>query len=107
MAKPIEITDANFQEVVLNSDKPVVVDFWAAWCGPCKAIAPMITDLAEEFDGQVVVGKVDVDSNREISSKYKIMNIPTLLFFKDGEVVDKQVGVAPKAVLAGKAAAHI
>ena len=108
MAKPIEITDANFEEVVLGSDKPVVIDFWAEWCGPCKAIAPMISELAEELDGQVVVGKVDVDNNRGISSKYKIMSIPTLLFFKDGEVVDKHIGaMIPKTVLAGKATAHI
>ena len=106
MAKPIEITDSNFEEVVLNADKPVLIDFWAVWCGPCRAIAPVVEELAEEFSGQVVIGKLDVDSNPETSMKYGVRSIPTLLVFKGGEVVDKHVGVAPKAVLAGKLMAH-
>ncbi|MEZ4774085.1 MAG: thioredoxin [Bacteroidia bacterium] len=106
MGKPITITEQNFEEVVLNSDKPVLIDFWAAWCGPCRAIAPIIEDLANEMDGNAVIGKVDVDDNRNIAVKYGIMNIPTLLIFKDGQVVDKQVGLTSKAVLTNKMAAH-
>lgn len=98
----LEITDANFDEVVLKSDKPVLVDFWAEWCGPCRMVGPIVEELAGEYDGKAVIGKVNVDLNQEISMKYGIRNIPTLLVFKDGEVVDKQVGVAPKNVLAGK-----
>lgn len=98
----LEITDANFEEVVLNSDKPVLVDFWAEWCGPCRMVGPIVEELAGEYDGKAVVGKVNVDLNQEISMKYGIRNIPTLLVFKGGEIVDKQVGVAPKNVLAGK-----
>ena len=107
MAKPIEITDNNFEEVVLNSDQPVLIDFWAVWCGPCKAIAPAIEELATEFDGKAVIGKLDVDHNRETASKFGIMSIPTLLVFKDGKVVDKQVGLTSKGVLAGKLNSHL
>lgn len=98
----IEITDSNFQEVVLNAGKPAVVDFWAEWCGPCRMLTPIVKELSTEFEGTVVVGKVDVDSNPGISAKYGIRNIPTLLFFKDGQVVDKQVGVVPKGALVNK-----
>lgn len=98
----IELTDANFDELVLNSDKPVLVDFWAEWCGPCRMVGPIVEELAGEYDGKAVVGKVNVDENQEISMKFGIRNIPTLLVFKNGEIVDKQVGVAPKNVLAGK-----
>ena len=92
----LQITDASFDEVVLKSDKPVLVDFWATWCGPCRMLGPVIEELATEYEGRVVVGKVDVDNNQEFASKYGVRNIPTVLVFKDGEVVGRQVGVAPK-----------
>jgi len=98
----IEITDANFQELVLNAGKPAMIDFWAEWCGPCRMLTPVVKELSTEYEGRVVVGKVDVDSNPGISMKYGIRNIPTLLFFKNGEVVDKQVGVVPKGALVNK-----
>ena len=106
MAKPIEITDANFESIVLNSETPVLVDFWAAWCGPCRAIAPMIEELAGEMEGKAVIGKLDVDANPQTSIKFGVMSIPTLLVFKGGEVVDRHVGVAPKSVIANKLAVH-
>ena len=88
----LEITDATFDEVVLKSDKPVVVDFWAAWCGPCRMVGPIIDELSQEYDGKAVVGKVDVDSNQEYAAKYGVRSIPCLLFFKDGEVKDTITG---------------
>ena len=97
----LEITDATFEEV-LGSDKLVVLDFWAEWCGPCRMVGPIVEELAKEFDGQVVVGKMDVDENVETPNEYGIRNIPTILFFKDGQVVDKQIGATQKAVLAAK-----
>ena len=101
MVKTVEITDSNFEEVI-NSDNPVLVDFWAEWCGPCKMIAPVVEELASDYDGKAVIGKVDVDTNPEVSAKFGIRSIPTLLVFKNGEIVDKQVGAVPKAVLSQK-----
>ena len=98
----IEVTDANFEEVVLNSDKPVLVDFWAEWCGPCRMVTPIVKELAEEYGDKTVITKMDVDSNPGTSVKFGIRNIPTILFFKNGEVVDKQVGAVPKTILASK-----
>ena len=101
MSKPVEITDSNFEKII-NSDKPVLVDFWAEWCGPCKMIGPLVEELASEFEGKAIIGKVDVDTNPEVSAKFGIRSIPTLLVFKNGEIVDKQVGAVPKSVLSKK-----
>ena len=93
----LEVNDSNFEEVVLKSDKPVIVDFWAEWCGPCRMIAPYIEDISREFDGKAVVAKCDVDNNPGIVTKYGIRNIPTVLFFKNGQVADKQIGAVQKS----------
>jgi len=92
----IELTDSNFEETVIKSGKPVLVDFWAEWCGPCRMVAPIVHELSDEYKGKVVFGKVDVDNNNGVASKYGIRNIPTILFFKNGQVVDKLVGAVPK-----------
>lgn len=102
-----EFTDTNFQETALAEGTVSVVDFWAEWCGPCRMIAPVIEELAQEYDGRAVIGKVDVDSNPEVSFKYGVRSIPTILIIKDGEVVDKHVGVATKNALADKINAHL
>jgi thioredoxin 1 len=99
MSKPIEFTDNNFDEEVLKSDKPVLVDFWAEWCGPCRMVGPIVEELAGEYEGKAKIGKVDVDSNPEVSVKYGIRSIPSLLIFKNGEVVDQIIGAVPKAHL--------
>lgn len=106
MAKAIEITDANFDQII-NSDKPVLVDFWAEWCGPCKMVGPVVEELAGDYEGKAVVGKLDVDSNPNTSMRFGIRSIPTLLVFKNGQVVDKQVGAVGKPVLAQKIDAQL
>ncbi|GCD78625.1 thioredoxin [Thermaurantimonas aggregans] len=98
----VELNERNFDEIVVKSDKPVLVDFWAEWCGPCRIIGPTVEELAKEYEGKAIVGKVNVDENISVASKYGIRNIPTLLIFKGGQVVDKHVGVASKSVLAEK-----
>src|SRR5687768_12640537 len=103
----LEITDSNFEEVVLKSDKPVLVDFWAECCGTCRMVGPIVEELAKEYEGKAVIGKVNVDHSPNISMNFGIRNIPTLLFFKNGEVVDKQVGAVPKANLAAKLNSHL
>jgi len=97
----LEITDANINELI-NSGKPVVIDFWAEWCGPCRMVGPIVEELAKEYEGKVVIGKMDVDENVDTPTTYGIRNIPTMLFFKDGQVVDKQVGATQKSVIAAK-----
>jgi thioredoxin 1 len=97
----LEITDQNIKEII-GAGKPVVIDFWAEWCGPCRMVGPSIEELAQEFDGKVTIGKLNVDDNVDTPTEYGIRNIPTILFIKDGKVVDKQIGAAPKATLAAK-----
>lgn len=96
-----QVTNANYEEVV-NSGKPVVIDFWAEWCGPCKMMSPIVDELATEYDGKAIISKCDVDSADEVAATYKVRNIPTIIFIKDGKVVDKQVGATTKAALVAK-----
>ncbi len=103
----LEFTDANFKSEVIDSDKLTVVDFWAEWCGPCRAIGPIIEELGKEYEGRVNVGKVNVDHNSEVSINYGITSIPAILFFKNGEVVDKLVGAQPKGNFVKKIEQHM
>ena len=100
--KPLTFTDNNFEQEVLNSDKPVLIDFWAIWCGPCKIIAPVVEELASEYDGKAKIGKLDVDENQQTSIKYGVRSIPTLLIFKEGKVIDTIIGAVPKAQIVQK-----
>jgi len=100
--KALAVNEAEFDTVILQADKPAVVDFWAVWCGPCRIVAPIIEKLADEYDGRAILAKVDVDSNRGIAMRYGIQAIPTMLFFKDGEVVDRIVGAASEQAIRAK-----
>jgi thioredoxin 1 len=102
MTKPVEFTDSNFETEVVGSDTPVLVDFWAEWCGPCKMVAPVVEEIASEYEGKLKVGKLDVDSNQQVAFKYGIRGIPTLLIFKDGRVVEQIVGAVPKPHITSK-----
>jgi thioredoxin 1 len=103
----IEITDANFENEVVNSDIPVLIDFWAVWCGPCKLIAPTVEEIANDYQGKVKVGKLDVDNNQMVATKFGIRSIPTLLIFKGGKIVDQIVGAVPKSAIIQKLDAHL
>ncbi len=106
MGKTLELTDATFDET-LKSDKPVLVDFWAEWCGPCKMIGPVVEELANDYEGKAVIAKLNVDENPQVTVRFGVRSIPTLLVFKNGQIVDKQVGAVPKSVLAGKLQAQV
>jgi thioredoxin 1 len=105
--KVLTLTQANFQQEVKDSDLPVLVDFWASWCGPCRMIAPVIDEIAEELDGKLKIGKVDVDSNQQLASEFSVRSIPTLLVFKNGHVVEQMVGAVTKGPLLAKLQNHI
>jgi thioredoxin 1 len=107
MGKPVEVTDNTFDEMVIEADSPVLVDFWAEWCGPCKMIAPVLEELATELDGKLTIGKLDVDENQSTAMAYGVFSIPTLLLFKEGEPVERIVGYQPKQQLMNRLRAHI
>ncbi|HXF61499.1 MAG TPA: thioredoxin [Caldilineaceae bacterium] len=107
MGKPVQVTDSTFDEMVIASEQPVLVDFWAEWCGPCKMIAPVLEEIANDLDGKLTIGKLDVDENQNTAMAYGIFSIPTLLLFKDGEPVERIVGFQPKAQLLGKIQKHL
>ncbi len=98
----LEFTDANFEELAIKTDKPVIIDLWAEWCGPCRMLTPIIEEMAKEYEGKAVIGKLDVDNNPAVTAQFSVRNIPTVLFMKGGQVVDKQVGAVAKSVLVGK-----
>jgi len=107
MSQPLHITDENFEAEVLNSDKPVLVDFWATWCGPCRMIAPIIEDLAKDYDGKAVIGKLDVDNNQQAAEKFGIRSIPTILIFKGGQLVDTIIVAVGKPYITERLEAHM
>jgi len=102
MASPLTLDDQNFEEEVIKSEKAVMVDFWAPWCGPCKQFAPLVDELIVEFEGRIKIGKINVDENPVITSRYKVMSVPTVLFFKGGRIVDQVIGAIPKEDLVKK-----
>jgi thioredoxin 1 len=106
MGKTMELTDSNFDQVI-KSDKPVLVDFWAEWCGPCKMIGPVVEELAGDYEGKAVIAKLNVDENPQVTARFGVRSIPTLLVFKNGQIVDKQIGAVPKSVLASKLQAQV
>ncbi|HTH57601.1 MAG TPA: thioredoxin [Cyclobacteriaceae bacterium] len=106
MGKTMELNDSNFDQII-KSDKPVLVDFWAEWCGPCKMIGPLVEELAADYEGKAVVAKLNVDENPQVTARFGVRSIPTLLVFKNGQIVDKQIGAVPKSVLASKLQAQV